>query len=151
MDYDSKPKMEYSDPRDYNAEQIQEFLKKIAMLESSGGKNINHKTMESGLHEGDAAVGNYGIMPETMVEITRRYPSEHNKGLTKEQLEIGAIVDPEMAHNIAGSLASFLKNKRGLSDEQAAVAWEQGHNTSEPKLKMNSDRAKKFRVLSNAK
>lgn len=150
MDYqDDKPA--YMDVRDYKSQQIQDFLKKIAMLESSGGRNTNHKEVESGPQSGETAIGAYGLMPHTIEELAKRYPSDNTKGLSKEQLVIGNIVDPNMANTTAGTLADYLKNKRGLSDEQAAVAWEQGHNLSEERINLKSDRARKFRVLKNGK
>lgn len=151
MDYDDAPKSEYRDPRDYRADHLQEFLKKISMLESSGGKKIDHKKMEKGIQAGDSAVGTYGIMPNTLVELAKRYPSEHTKGLSKEELELGTIVDRDMAHTMAGSMADYLRNRRGLSEEEAAAAWEAGHNKPVEELDLNSKRAKKFRVLSNGK
>lgn len=139
---------DYQDIRDYKSQQLQDFLKKISMLESSGGKNIAHQEVESGPQAGETAIGNYGLMPNTMKELAVRYPSPVTNGLSKDELELSALVDPKFANTMAGSMADYLKNKRGLSDEEAAAAWEAGHNKNPEDLDLNSPRAKKFRVLS---
>ena len=151
MPLDLPPNSGYQDIHDYKAQQIQDLLKKIGMLESSGGVNTNHPVIKSGEQAGDAALGTYGLMPNTMKEMANRYPSETTKGQSKEDLTINALVDPKFANTMAGTMADYLKNKRGLTDEEAAVAWEQGHNTPEDQLNMDSDRARKFRSLNGLK
>jgi hypothetical protein len=151
MDYQDKPvieQREYLDPRDHRAQHLQDFLKKISMLESSGGLNTDHQQINSGVQAGDKAIGTYGLMPNTLLEIAKRYPSDVTKGLNKEELQISAIADPKFEETMAGSLADYLKNKRGLSDTEAAVAWESGHNTPVANIDINSPRAMKFKVLS---
>lgn len=160
MDYkDNKPiqvksvkiQQEYLDPRDYKAQHLQDFLKKISMLESSGGKDIDHEKMHTGIQAGDKAVGDYGLMPNTLVEMAKRYPSPTTQGMDKGELEINTLLNPEFEQTMAGTMADYLKNKRGLSDDEAAAAWESGHNTPVENLNLNSPRAKKFKVLSNEK
>lgn len=155
MPFDLPPKPsishEYLDPRDYRSNHIQELLKKIALLESSGGTNTNHHKMEDGIHAGDQAVGTYGIMPNTLKELANKYPSEVTSGLSKDELEISALADPKFANTMAGSMGDYLKNKRGLSDEETAAAWEQGHHTPVEDLDLNSKRAYKFRTLNGVK
>ena len=149
MDY-QKPPTQYLDPRDYKSQQLQDFLKKISMLESSGGTDTDHETMKSGIQAGDTAIGNYGLMPNTLQELSNRYPSEITNGLSKEELGQKAQSDPGFANTMAGTMADYLKNKRCLSDEESAAAWESGQHTPVDQLDLNSPRAKRFRVL-NAK
>ena len=158
MDYKDKPvvikearvQQEYLDPRDYRAQHLKEFLKKISMLESSGGKDIEHDRMLTGLQAGDKAIGEYGLMPNTLVELAKRYPSDTSSALPKEGLEMNMVINPQFEETMAGTMADYLKNKRGLSDDEAAAAWEAGHNKPAKELDLKSPRAKKFKVLGKA-
>ena len=48
-------------------------LKQIfSQLETSGGKNINHKTITKGIHKDDTAIGEYGLMPKSIQTQARR-------------------------------------------------------------------------------
>lgn len=144
-----KIQQEYLDPRDYKAQHLQDFLKKISMLESSGGLDTDHNRIPAGIQAGDKAVGDYGLMPNTLVELSKRYPSETTEDLNKEDLKSKAINDPEFEQTMAATMADYLKNKRGLTDDQAAAAWEAGHNTPVEKLNLDTPRARKFKVLGN--
>lgn len=138
---------EYQDPKDHRQKQLKDFLQKISMLESSGGQNTNHRTIASGPQAGDTAIGNYGLMPNSMEELSHIYPSDITNGMSKDELADKARQDPAFAETMAGSMADYLKNKRGFSDEQAAAAWEAGHHSAPENLNLNSPRAKRFRVL----
>lgn len=137
------------DPRDYKAEKTKELLRKIGMLESSGGIDTDHKEVTRGPQSGDTAIGEYGLMPNTLEEFSERYPSDVTEGMDKQQLVQRAKEDPEFARTMAATMASHLKNKRGLSDDETAAAWEAGHNLPKEKIqkKLNTNRAKKFKVL----
>lgn len=139
---------QYLDPRDFHANQIQDLLRRIGMIESSGGTDTEHQQIESGRQAGDTAIGDYALMPNTLKELSNRYPSQVTSGMSKEDLADKAQSNPEFANTMAGTMASYLKDKRGLSDEETAAAWEAGHNLPTSKLNLNSPRAQKFRVLS---
>lgn len=143
---------DYKDPRDNKLLKNKALLEKIGMLESSGGIDTDHDVMTDGPHKGDKAIGTYGMMPNTLVEMAKRFPSEINEGMNKEQLEKLARNNPEFEETMAGAMLSYMKDKRGLSDEEVAAAWEKGHNLKKPSIQkhLNTDRARKFKVL-NAK
>lgn len=137
----------YEDPRDKKSKQVSEFLKKMSEIESSGGRNINHKQMVSGIHKGTAAVGDYGIMPNTALEIGKRHGMEELQGLSPEQAQDLLSKDPELAERIAETMASKLLNK--TDEETANYMWQYGHNKEPNPIKVNkADRTRKFRVLS---
>lgn len=135
------------DPREFKALKNKELLDKIAQLESSGGIDTNHKLVTSGTQAGERAIGNYGLMPNTLEEIKNRYPSDLTEDMSKEELAQKAKDDPEFAHQMAATLVSHLKDKRGLTDEETAAAWEQGHNKPVKDINLNTARARKFKVL----
>lgn len=98
---------------------VARFLHYIKEIESSGGQNTNHPVIESGIHAGDQAQGDYGMMPNTMDELKRRYPA-----LAKQ-------TDPDL---LAPKLAEQVLNKADKDETLAAALWNQGHNTSEDKF-----------------
>lgn len=135
------------DPREFKALQKQKLLEKIGMLESSGGIDTDHPEIKAGIQKGDSAIGEYGMMPNTLEEMAKRYPSDITAGMTKEELTEKAKNDPEFAKTMAETMVSYMKDKRGLTDEQTAAAWETGHNQSPEKINTNTPRGRKFRVL----
>lgn len=143
------PDNNYKDIRDYKATRKSKLLEKIGQLESSGGANINHPEVESGPQAGETAIGQYGLMPNSIQEMVNRYPSDITAGMSKEELAQKAQEDPEFAKTMAATMVAYLKDKKGLSDEQAAAAWEQGHNLPANRLNLNTARARKFRVLND--
>lgn len=139
--------MNYDDPRDHKAKKVSKFLEKMSAIESSSGKNTNHKTMEHGIHKGHTAVGNYGIMPNTALEIGRRHNMNELQDLTPEETEALLKEDAELAERIAATMASQLLNK--TDEESANYMWQYGHNRKPDSAKVEeSPRTKKFRVLS---
>jgi hypothetical protein len=91
------------------------FLNKIKELESSGGKNVNHATIQFRIHAGDAALGQYGLMPNTIKEVLGRGPasSEFNSDIEADAAE---------------TLAKKILNKTGGDQEKAAYMWNRGHH-----------------------
>lgn len=51
---------------------IRDKYKRInRIMESRDGQNINHRIMQSGIHEGTSAMGEYGIMPTTAQDMLK--------------------------------------------------------------------------------
>lgn len=145
---------------DENNNKIAKFLEKIKMLESSGGINTNHETMESGIHKGQSAYGSYGLMPNTIQELVNRKRLETGLDPDYESLNnnnpdaIKAILKqkPDIEERLAQQLAERLLNKN-LEDEKAAYGWKMGHNIPADKItpeKLNSNEyVNRFRSLKN--
>jgi hypothetical protein len=49
-----------------------EVMGALSTMESSGGQNRNHPTVESGVQSGTHAVSSYGLMPNTIYELANR-------------------------------------------------------------------------------
>lgn len=118
------------------------FLEKIAQIESSGGKNTNHKTLQSGIHAGEAAVGQYGLMPNTLDELLNRQHLEGRGPASNPEMQatdLSSLVanDPKMEHQFADQLARKVLNQYPNQD-MAAYAWNHGHNLT-PKEVENRD------------
>lgn len=147
MDYKNpKQVQEYRDPRDYKSEAVQDFLAKLAALESSSGQNMNHPEMKHGMHSGTSAVGEYGLMPVTAKDLDKQYNINELQDLDNAEVQERLKTDPELRQRIAETLASQLLNK--VPSETAAHMWQFGHNKvpSDEQLEA-SPRVRKFRVL----
>jgi hypothetical protein len=140
----------YMDVREYKADQLQQFLKKIAELESNSGQNTEHVPMKAGMHKGTAAVGNYGLMPLTAQDLDRQYSVNELQNMPKEDVQKKLEQNPELQKRLAETLASkLLKNN---PEDVAAHKWLYGqYSKPTPKELEKSERIRKFRVLSNAK
>ena len=127
----------------------EEFLNYIQQIESSGGKNLNHPVVQSGVNAGDHAVGRYGLMPNTIRDTVKRgvasgtLPPEMNN-IDPSQLR------PSAEDQIAKALASRVLNKYH-DPAMAAYSWNQGTSLSPDQIKqrdfMNSDYVQKFNKL----
>ena len=115
---------------------LQSFLEKIGFLESSSGKNVVHKRMTSGLHEGEAAMGRYGIMPNTAQEFITRRKSRGQFGpdenvmsqMDPDQLTDFLAQNKRAEQNLAQDIGSRVLKRAGGDEEKAAYLWNMGHN-----------------------
>lgn len=111
------------------------FLQKIKMIESSGGVDLNHPEMQSGIHKGQSAYGSYGLMPNTIQEIVNRsrisgkmnpsYKEIYNKD--PETVKTVLEQNPEIEEQLAKDLALRLLQKMP-DEDRAAYGWNMGHN-----------------------
>jgi hypothetical protein len=117
-------------------DRVDRFLDLISQIESSGGKDLSHPEMESGIHAGTAAMGRYGLMPNTVKEIATR--AERAGEITPTMRELASMEDPtemrqtveqnpEIEQEYARQLAERVLS-RFPNEEQAAFSWNQGHN-----------------------
>ena len=121
---------------------IQDILNTVGFLESSDGKNVNHKTMEEGLHAGDTAHGTFGLMPNTIKEMANRRrlaneADELDKQILKAPNEdIPTILqnNPLAQQRYAETMAQKVAETTGGDIPLAAVAWRYGHNLPKERL-----------------
>jgi hypothetical protein len=134
---------------------LKEFLRKISMIESSGGKDTNHPVMQSGLHQGMSAIGKYGLMPNTIQEVARRNRKHEQLGylanMTPEQIDEEVRKNPILEQLAAEKLAEHVINKQGGDEVKAAYSWNMGHNLSPKKIEqrqyLDNPYVKKFQKL----
>jgi hypothetical protein len=156
---------EYKAP--YGEHKQDPYLNKIMQLESSGGKNTNHRTMESGMHEGSAAIGRWGLMPHTVRGVAKDLsnkqsllyktmgPGYQDKevqalgDLSDEELKDRLTKDPTLEKRIARYMASRLDRFEGDEVDKAA-RWFFGSNLPKEQIEKRnlreSDYAKKFQA-----
>jgi hypothetical protein len=129
---DDRDELEQEKLDQMNPQQVQRenFLNAISQIESSGGQNTNHPVVQTGLQAGQQAMGNYGLMPNTIDELNNRARLSHT--MTPEMAAAArnpASVqeDPEMQQQYANQLADRVLGKY-QDPEMAAYAWNKGHN-----------------------
>lgn len=127
------------------------LLGAIGQVESSGGTNLNHKTMESGMHKGHTAGGMFGMMPHAAAfilkkdpELAAKYPKlvEAAGDIDKNHQQFTDTFndDPQAAADFA--IATFNRNKgKTKSKEQFAYSWLNGLKGSWNALKDNGQDA----------
>ncbi len=121
------------------------LLGAIGMKESSGGKNVNHATLEDGPHKGHTAGGMFGMMPNSAQfilskdpELAKKYPKmvEASKDMNNNHKQFTELFnnDPEAAADFA---ISYFKRTKGKtkSEKQLAYSWLNGLKGSWNKLK----------------
>ena len=124
----------------FKDKKISNFLKAISMSESSGGKNLHHEQMKSGIHAGDSAIGQYGLMPNTVKETVNRMGRDHplhRKYSNMDNSQIGASLsaNPDHENEIASHLANGLHDKFKGDESKMSYSWNQGHNLTNDHLK----------------
>jgi hypothetical protein len=139
---------------DPKQEKINNFLKTTSMIESSGGKNLNHPKIKSGIHAGDRAIGKWALMPNTVKELVGRMGQDpdvsHYKNMDNKQLHAELSKKPEHQEKIVTFLASKLHDKFGGDENKMAYSWNQGHNltnehfNTDRKNYMDHDYVKKY-------
>lgn len=110
-------------------DKVQEFLDIIRQIESSGGKDTDHKVMQDGLHKGHAAMGQYGLMPLTVKELANRFDDDNIRTTPVENIPGMIQKQPELEENLAQKLADLVLKKQ-QDEEKAAYSWNMGHNLS---------------------
>lgn len=103
------------------------FLDALSAVESNHGLRTHHRTMQSGIHKGSSAYGNYGLMPLTVKDAIKHdkdysYLTELDDKSLKEELHN----NPEIEKRVLDTLYSRL-DKNMLGDPyKMAYAWNQG-------------------------
>jgi hypothetical protein len=126
----------FQDYDEYN-KKIDEFLQAISLNESSGGKNLNHQTMRSGIHKGDTAIGQYGLMPNTVKEMSNRirkdygpdHPLSSYEKMNEKQMRESFEKNPQHEKDMARYMANYVHGKSKGNENEMSWRWFQGHNT----------------------
>lgn len=140
---------------------IDSFLKKIAQVESGGGKNFKHQKITAGPQKGQTAIGTFGLLPNTVDEIIDRSRSEGS--ITPEMDKVYDMEpedqkkylekNPAIEYDIAKRLAKNVLAKQGGDEKKAAYAWNHGHNLSSQNIEKqdyeDSDYVKQFNKASS--
>lgn len=121
-----------------------EQMKALAMVESSGGQNLQHPVVTKGLNKGHTAGGPWGLMPISAAEIVKKNPKlakqypEFAQLLTnvnqnKEAITAALNENPQLAYDFSKS--KFDSNLKSFPDLDSAVhAWYHGNTGTKNKM-----------------
>lgn len=136
------------------------FLSDMSQLESSGGRNTDHRLMTGGMHAGERAVGQYGLMPKTIDEMAGRLEKEGelpgdiaDMRETLPPQEFAELIskDPDAEQLMADRLYDHVNKRFAGDEEKMSYGWEMGHNTNPRQLSSAAveahPRTEKFRKL----
>lgn len=126
----------------YKDKSIKNFLKAISMNETSGGKDMDHKTMKHGIHAGDTAHGLYGLMPNTVKETVNRMGRGHPlhrkyANMPNEKIGDSLSANPDHEQEIATHMANRLHAKHGGDESKMAYSWLNGTNLTDKHFASN--------------
>lgn len=94
-------------------------LRSIAMIESSGGKNTQHRQVTVGLNKGMKAIGDHGLMPLTVTEVIKQNPQLSHKYPALNNLD--PMKDHDKIHN-------FLNNNKAAYNDIINNHWKRLNN-----------------------
>lgn len=132
------------------------FKKALRIIESSDGKNTNHKLLTTGIHAGTRAVGEYGMMPLTAVthikrlKIRRTLVPRYIKYLCLDKFQMQKILEQDKGF-YAYVVDSFVDEviSRSLTAQEADFRWNQGENIKRENIDFTHPRIKKFTIVRN--
>lgn len=113
------------------AKEIEDFLTNIRTIESSKGRFTKGKTMSTGLHKGDSAIGDYQLMPKTINEFAKRSQDKELlslSNLSPDEKYKYLINNPKTQDKIARMMANHVLTKSSGDFRKAAYMWNTGHN-----------------------
>lgn len=125
-------------------QQIDDFLRLMSHIETSGGKNLKHKRTP----QGDLAYGEHGIMPRTAREMANRMRLSGTADAMDKQIRTAnddAVTyamknDPILERKYVEAVADkLLKDTKGDVDLMA-TGWRWGHNASPETLQDELDK-----------
>jgi hypothetical protein len=118
------------------------FLKLMSLMESSGGKNIQHQPITTGLQAGSTAYGQFGLMPNTVKEMAKRRKSNGSADDNDQQIinsDNDGITNtlqqhPELEQRYAQDLAQKALDKSNGDVVDAAYRWRWGQNLPQERI-----------------
>lgn len=149
-------KKKYLDKVDKDLARVEEFLGDTSDIESSRGRILNHAIVRDpkSIHFGTRAVGEYGLMPVTAIDIARNAGVTELAGVNKFEAQRILEENPELTRRLAETMASKLLKRNTLED--ANIKWQFGADSkvSPEAISQNrnkQERARKFKVLQKKK
>lgn len=131
-----------SNPNDFQQkDQVDNFLDKVGINESSGGKNFEHRTITSGPQAGQTAIGTFGLLPNTVRETLKRAqdPSlNYLNNMQDDQLKQHLEENPKIERKVARHLVKYVIDEQGGDMEKAAFAWRHGHNMGPDRIEKSN-------------
>lgn len=130
------PQVSASPNNNYSREKM---LNAISQVESSGGKNMNHKPTSQG-----TAYGRWAVMPSVIQDTIRLNPKlkqQYGKGLRLRGDNLTHYMqdNPKLEQEIVNSHLNRLEHHFGHNPEAIAYGWNQGITNTNRSLKAKKD------------
>lgn len=140
---------------------VEKFLSDTSQIESSGGQDTDHPTIDNptSVQYGDTAVGQYGIMPNTVREQLSRLKLKGklepdlmklNK-MSNNEIQQELTNNPELQQRFAEEVAKKLYLDTNGDPEKMMYKWNMGTNIPSqsitPEMLDNSAQVHKFRNI----
>jgi len=144
---------------DFGTHPMDHFLWNVEQIESTGGKNVKHKPIQSGKFKGTRAIGRWGLLKPTVDEIVGRMQRDGSlkpeykdlPQMSHDKLEAHLKQNPKVELGLARKLAEHVHQRQGGNANKAAFAWLHGHNLHPTDITtdklVHSDYVSKFKQL----
>ncbi len=118
--------------RPFGSLPIDRFLDTIRSIESNRGTHTNHVVLRSGIHKGTSAIGQWGIMPLTVIATLQANKHDRRlrylRGMSVYAInERGLTIEEQII--IARWLGKVLLSISGGNERLAAYRWYNGGYT----------------------
>jgi len=122
---------------------ISKFKKIVSSLESSDNPDVRHPAATKGVNRGDIAIGQHGLMPNTVKELANRarlsneqYPSDEAiLGANNSQIPEMLQNNPDLMKLYVDRLSKHVMDKSKGNPEDAYLRWLYGHNLPDSRVK----------------
>jgi hypothetical protein len=121
-----------------------EIFKRILHdLESSSGKNTDHSEVQSGLHKGFKAQGEYGIMPLSALDYAKTDKDlKHLKEISGKDMQHVMETSPDFLKMVEDKMIHSVLDKQGGDLDKAVYSWHQGSANVPDKIDESSYKGK---------
>ena len=152
-----QPHVDHS--KDFGTHPMDRFLWNVEQIESAGGKNVNHKPIQSGKFKGTRAIGRWGLLKPTVDEMVGRMQRDGTltpeykdlPQMSHDKLEQRLKKNPNVELGLARKLAEHVVGRQKGDYHKAAFSWLHGHNMHpvdiSPDQLVHSDYVSKFKQL----
>jgi len=139
------------------------FKKLISAMESSDNPDVKHPPVKKGVNKGDTAIGQYGLMPNTIRELANRAEKSGQETISDDIIQSSSNLQiedmlknrPELMDLYVNRLMKHVMDKSKNNPEEAYLRWLYGHNLPDnriQRLKKSDDKTmKRMRDIINTK
>lgn len=121
---------------DFGTHPEDKFLWTIAEVESQNGKNTNHRPIVHGPYKGNTAIGRWGMLRPTIMEMLNRMkqhgPVDPEVGkletMSRDQIAKEFQAHPDKELGLARYIAKHVLHRQRGNKLKSAYAWTMGHN-----------------------
>jgi hypothetical protein len=105
------------------SQNVPDFLRRIATIESNSGQNKKHEEVKAGVHKGTSSVSAFGLMPKYIKEVAEKFNPLKNSMLGKliRSSDVNKVNDIVSNHEHDSTLAHHIWNYNQSRLSQHAI------------------------------